>query len=69
MSNTTGDGTGSFSSGGTGGDEVHLNSSAAAAAANSNGSTITQQPPLKRKRNLPGNPGVYSPQPYIISLK
>lgn len=65
MSNTTGDGTGSFSSGGTGGDEVHLNSSAAAAAANSNGSTITQQPPLKRKRNLPGNP---DPSAEVIAL-
>ncbi|KAJ6434457.1 hypothetical protein OIU84_018049 [Salix udensis] len=69
MSNTTGGGTGSFSSGGTGGDEIHLSSlassAAAAAATNSNGSTITQQPPLKRKRNLPGNP---DPSAEVIAL-
>ncbi|KAB5556229.1 hypothetical protein DKX38_007138 [Salix brachista] len=69
MSNTTGDGTGSFSSGG-GGDEVHLNSlaSTTVTAANSNGSTVTQklqQPPFKKKRNMPGNP---DPSADVIAL-
>ncbi|KAL9393111.1 hypothetical protein Peur_012396 [Populus x canadensis] len=69
MSNTTGDGTGSFSSGGCG-DEVHLKSlaSSTVTATNSNGSTITQQlqqPPLKKKRNMPGNP---DPSADVIAL-
>ncbi|CAK7340672.1 unnamed protein product [Dovyalis caffra] len=71
MSNTTtGDGTGSFSSGG-GGDEVHLNSLASSTntATNSNGSTTNQQqhqqPPLKKKRNLPGNP---DPSAEVVAL-
>ncbi|KAF8401508.1 hypothetical protein HHK36_012448 [Tetracentron sinense] len=80
MSNITGDGTGSFSSGNTGGEEVqqqqqqqqqlknhfHGSNSGPSTTTNSNGSTSQQQQaPVKKKRNLPGTP---DPSAEVIAL-
>ncbi|KAK3194032.1 hypothetical protein Dsin_025342 [Dipteronia sinensis] len=73
MSNITGDNEGSFSSGNTGGEEVHqqnqkhLHASTTSAATNSNGSTSQQQTTttVKKKRNLPGTP---DPNADVIAL-
>ncbi|KAF5184597.1 indeterminate-domain [Thalictrum thalictroides] len=74
MSNITGDGGGSFSSGT--GEEVQQqqsvnnnhfqgSNSGPSTATNSNGSTSLQQPPVKKKRNLPGTP---DPDAEVIAL-
>lgn len=73
MSNISGDGGGSFSSGNNGeevqqkqtANHLHGLSSVPSTGTNSNSSTSQQTPPLKKKRNLPGTP---DPDAEVIAL-
>ncbi|XP_042516965.1 zinc finger protein GAI-ASSOCIATED FACTOR 1-like [Macadamia integrifolia] len=76
MSNITGEGAGSFSSGNTGEEEVQLvqdhhfhggSNAGPSTTTNSNGSFPQQQPPppVKKKRNLPGTP---DPNAEVVAL-